>query len=369
MIEILFATDKEKLIPVDKPVLASGDVKTVSISVEFDGSWDGYGKSAVFFRKGEPDVYEAVMQEGNTCEVPHEVLDKPGFIIIGVRGVKDDKVYTSTLVSYKVENGAPEGTGESVPPTPDVYQQILSNYGNAIQAINQEKSDREKAIAKEVADRESDVAEVDSKVEDLKSTVPFAFGIDANSNYGYIPVGGTNVVPFGSASGSIEIQSVELDHQEKGPAEIVAGKDGTAKIKLILRRTTDASVEAATYTIKKNNEIVKSETISGGHATYNRDIEVEVVSTDKLIFSCSESAYLYLFAAMYVDTGDLGQGGEPVYNEVLTRLEEVSQEARGSSETVAGFQGELTELKGDLGGLSFSINSDDGGLDIAIKEE
>lgn len=29
----------------------------------------------------------------------------------------------------------------------------------------------------------------------------------------------------------------------------------------------------------------------------------------------------------------------------------------------------LSELKDDLGGLSFSINSDDGGLDIIIKEE
>ena len=361
MIEILFATDKEKLIPVDKPVLASGDVKTVSITVEFDGSWDGYGKSAVFFRKGEPDVYEAVMQEGNTCEVPHEVLDKPGFIIIGVRGVKDDKVYTSTLVSYKVENGAPEGTGESVPPTPDVYQQILSNYGNAIQAINQEKSDREKAIAKEVADREkaiakevadreSDVDGIEAKVYEVKERVPFGFGIDVDNNYGFIPEGSDKVIPF-NPSGLEEVHSGMVTGGSN-PLSITIINKGKAIIDLTLQKNAPETY-TYTYTIKKNGTEVKSEQIGGAVGLYTKIVEVNVEKDDIIMIESSEVGNLNIAVTLYV-TG-VTVGGEPVYNEVLSRLQEVEDEARESSETVAGFQGELTELKSDIGDLNSEV--------------
>ena len=45
----------------------------------------------------------------------------------------------------------------------------------------------------------------------------------------------------------------------------------------------------------------------------------------------------------------------------------LTDEKKAATASVVGEK--ITELKGDLGGLSFSINFDDGGLDIAIKEE
>lgn len=104
--------------------VSSENVKTIGIELRRNNRWLDYTMSAVFFTSWSKTVYE-VMLEGNSCIVPHEVLDKPGKLYIGIRGVKDDLVKASTLVVYKIEKGAPTGTATAMEPTPDVYQQIL----------------------------------------------------------------------------------------------------------------------------------------------------------------------------------------------------------------------------------------------------
>ena len=104
--------------------VSSENVKTIGIELRRNNRWLDYTMSAVFFTSWSKTVYE-VMLEGDSCIVPHEVLDKPGKLYIGIRGVKDDLVKASTLVVYKIEKGAPTGTATAMEPTPDVYQQIL----------------------------------------------------------------------------------------------------------------------------------------------------------------------------------------------------------------------------------------------------
>lgn len=127
-ITISFITEGEKLIPTSKPVIASGDRDTVTISVAFDSTWDGYAKSGVFMKKCDKDhnVYEAIMDSNNSCIIPHEALDEAGTTYIGIRGVNGASVYTSSLVAYRIDPGAPEGTTATVPPTASVYQQLLT---------------------------------------------------------------------------------------------------------------------------------------------------------------------------------------------------------------------------------------------------
>lgn len=123
----LMAND-QKLDIMIEPTVASGDVKSTQIHVEFSPEWAGYAKSAVFFNSNDVDnVIEKVMTDG-TCKVPAEVIKKESNLFIGVRGViaSTGAVKTSTLVKYKIEEGAPAGTGTEVPPTADVYQQLLS---------------------------------------------------------------------------------------------------------------------------------------------------------------------------------------------------------------------------------------------------
>ena len=128
---IKLGTNDQELLILEKPVVASGDEKSVKLHVEFSNQWSGYAKAAVFYAgKNIEDVFEVVMTD-NECFVPHEVLSAADNLFIGVRGViaSTGAVKTSTLVKYKIEEGAPTGTGTTVEPTADVYQQLLTAHG------------------------------------------------------------------------------------------------------------------------------------------------------------------------------------------------------------------------------------------------
>lgn len=123
-------TADQKLCTTTEPIVAAGDKKSVKLHVEFSNEWSGYAKAAVFFAgKNIDDIYEVVMTD-NECIVPHEVLSEADNLFIGVRGViaSTGAVKTSTLVKYRIEEGAPTGTGTSVEPTADVYQQLLTAH-------------------------------------------------------------------------------------------------------------------------------------------------------------------------------------------------------------------------------------------------
>lgn len=118
----------QKLEVVNEPIVASDNVDSVKIHVGFSEEWGGYAKSAVFFAaKNLEGIYEEVMTD-DECIVPHEVLDEADSLFIGVRGViaSTGAVKTSTLVKYRIEEGTPAGTGTSVEPSANVYQQLLS---------------------------------------------------------------------------------------------------------------------------------------------------------------------------------------------------------------------------------------------------
>ena len=124
----LVATDQLLSVAI-RPKVASGDQNSVKLHVDFDSKWDNYAKSAVFYTEDNGTIYEMVLTDGN-CVIPHEVLAKPGILYIGIRGVNADNnaIKTSSLVKYKIAEGAPVGDGTTVEPTADVYQQILTAY-------------------------------------------------------------------------------------------------------------------------------------------------------------------------------------------------------------------------------------------------
>lgn len=136
----LVATDQLLSIAL-QPKVASGDINSVKLHVDFDSIWDKYAKNAVFFTADDDTVYEILLNSGN-CVVPPEVLVKPGILYIGIRGVNADNnaVKTSTLVKYKISEGAPSGNGTTVEPTADVYQQLLTAYGKTAEEIAVERA-------------------------------------------------------------------------------------------------------------------------------------------------------------------------------------------------------------------------------------
>ena len=143
MTQIELITNDQKLMVLERPIIASGDKNSVQIKVHFDSNWEGFAKSATFFTEADRDTIYEVAVFDNMCTVPHEVLAEPGIIYIGVRGVKAETsaIKTSDLVSYRIKQGAPEGTDVATPPTPQVYQQLLDEVSEAVKSVNGIKPD------------------------------------------------------------------------------------------------------------------------------------------------------------------------------------------------------------------------------------
>lgn len=125
MANIKVKTADQALIMTDSPLIASGGVNEDTIIFDFDSSWTGYTKTAVFYVNAE-NVYHTLVSSTNTATVPQEVLKAPGTMLFGVMGVKGNEVKTSEVIRYQVAAGAITESTEVPDPTPDIYAQILA---------------------------------------------------------------------------------------------------------------------------------------------------------------------------------------------------------------------------------------------------
>ena len=110
---------------VDRTLLVGTSVEQYLCKFEFDASWDGYARTAVFVLiDGSESI--AVVLDDDMCQIPHEVLRNEKYLKIGVFGVNGAKrrptVYTPAIF---ISTGA-YSDGESVPPTPGEYAQMMS---------------------------------------------------------------------------------------------------------------------------------------------------------------------------------------------------------------------------------------------------
>ena len=110
------------------PAVASGGKNENAIEFSFCRLWDGFAKTAVFYRS-EDTVYHVAIPD-DRCIIPWEVLEDEGAMFFGVFGVKDDTTRTSEVARYRVSKGAITEGIEPSDPTPDIYTQILSQYAD-----------------------------------------------------------------------------------------------------------------------------------------------------------------------------------------------------------------------------------------------
>lgn len=110
---------------VKAPVIASGGLNEVCVVFDFCEKWDGFMKTALFYRDAET-VYYAVLDDNDMCVVPWEVYHEAGYFYFSVFGEKGSARRTSNKVRYKIVGGAI--TEELIPPdpTPGVYDQIVA---------------------------------------------------------------------------------------------------------------------------------------------------------------------------------------------------------------------------------------------------
>jgi len=119
------------------PVITSGNVNYDSILFDFCSAWDGFTKTAIFYRS-EDEVFYQLLDGANTCIIPKEVLREKGDVYIGVFGVSGDTTLTSQVLKYKISRGAITEDLKPADPTPDIYEQIISRYDAVIEELEEQ---------------------------------------------------------------------------------------------------------------------------------------------------------------------------------------------------------------------------------------
>lgn len=109
---------------VKSPVVASGGLNEVTVVFAFCELWEGFEKTAYFYREGE-DKIPVILDENDACILPSEVTAENGTFHFFVAGVNGATRRTTTNVKYKVVKGAVISEDYPEAPTKDIYDQIM----------------------------------------------------------------------------------------------------------------------------------------------------------------------------------------------------------------------------------------------------
>ncbi len=134
MAQIEIVLDKQLLTIQNREVISSGDVNYDSCRFEFDESWEGYIKTAVFYQERQK-VYYAVLDNENKCYIPAPAIVKASPLYIGVFGVFGNKILTSAMDSMPIVEGAVSGAEVDIDPSETVFAAIVANYQVILETI------------------------------------------------------------------------------------------------------------------------------------------------------------------------------------------------------------------------------------------
>ena len=163
-------TSEHKLMIVEKPVITAGSNNIDRIKVEFDSTWDGFSKTAIFINEENKASYAILA--GDTAMVPASILKNSGDIMIGLFGINSLSQMTSGLIRYNVKAG--RVIEEAMPaPSENVFRQLMNAYAAVEQQLKDAYSNIEQKASIDDDIMSNTKTYSSSKVEQLI----------ANSNY------------------------------------------------------------------------------------------------------------------------------------------------------------------------------------------
>lgn len=175
MTTILVKCVDQNLQVLNSPIVASGGLQETSMQFSFCSKWEGLAKTVVFYRD-KSEVYNVVLDGEDKCLIPDEVMQEKGRIYFGVYGVSGSKRKTTFILKYDIQEGAfLEGIDPSEP-TPDIYEQLLTNYGEAM-ALFQSKDETISEMQQGIDSLHSDLVAVESQVRTLENLRHKTIGI------------------------------------------------------------------------------------------------------------------------------------------------------------------------------------------------
>ena len=122
-----FLVKQQKIEVLEREVLASDQIAFVSVKFVFDGAWKTLHKMVQFTQCEE--TYNVVLgTEGTTCLLPAEL--HPGAVKMSLFGydAESDTTVRATTVPVTLhirQSGFVEDSATPIPPTPDLYTQLL----------------------------------------------------------------------------------------------------------------------------------------------------------------------------------------------------------------------------------------------------
>ena len=128
---------KSKLTVLQKGIITSGSVNVYEVKFQFDSSWDGMERIAVF-RVGKKSV-SITLDDTNTCKIPWECVcenDIGKEVLVGVYGMVDTTIVLPTVWAGlgNLKEGCRLGN-TALPATPSVAEQVLAQILAARDAV------------------------------------------------------------------------------------------------------------------------------------------------------------------------------------------------------------------------------------------
>lgn len=154
----------------------AGEYKVSECEFEFSEEYEGLTNNAVFSTC--ENTYEVAIFH-NKCQIPSEVLEEPGQVLLGVYGYELDGEdlklrYSPTPKYFNVIKGSYKEGEEPTPPTPSVIDQLqaqINQNANDIDDINEEISD----INTTIGAIEVDIEDLDEKKANINDLSQVAF--------------------------------------------------------------------------------------------------------------------------------------------------------------------------------------------------
>lgn len=144
---IKVTVDDQALYVTESPVVAAQGVNENYFQFALSADWTGFGVAALFWKEGNEDtVYESVVDGTGKALVPHEVTDLQGRFCVGLAGTKGNIIHTSEVLKYKVVKGRYTAGQGSEPPTPGIYEQMLSLAGQMSDQFRQVVEEQSEVI-------------------------------------------------------------------------------------------------------------------------------------------------------------------------------------------------------------------------------
>ena len=176
MNRIIIDGDQARLYGLPKAI-PTEQVGFSKIGFEFSSEWDGMTKIAQFMQ-GENKYNVAV--ENNECTCPNELVK--GWVSVRVRGYSETTVIaTANEILLPVSTGFQSGGIPPIPPTPDLYQQLLKSIQDQIGDLDdlttEEKDNLVAAINEAAASGGADWAQNDPTAKDYVKNRPGGYDI------------------------------------------------------------------------------------------------------------------------------------------------------------------------------------------------